>query len=164
MMYSFSITNQLIVFIESIGFGVLLSMSYSVVDIIVSIFTIGKKKTAICDVIFCLVCAVSLFVFILAYNLGKLRFYIILGIVLGAVAYFTSFGYYTRHICESAVTVIRKSIMLILTPLKRLAASLKNRFITTVKNARKKHDKPKKEKKKIKNLNKAIAKENKSGV
>ncbi len=164
MMYSFSITEQLVVFIESVGFGVLLAISYGIIDIITSLFTVGKKKTVICDIVFCLVCAVSLFGFILAYNLGKIRLYMILGISLGLIAYFTAFGAYVQRIGEIIIGFVHKVFRLILSPVRRLTAWLTNTLKRTANKIKDKHNRPKNEKKKIKKLHKAIAKEKESVV
>lgn len=140
-MYSFSITDQLVVFVESVGFGVLLGVAYSVVDIAVSVVAEGRKKTVACDVIFCPLCAVALFSFILAYNLGKLRFYMVLGILLGLAVYFVAFGSYAQRLCEIVTGLVRRAFRFIFKPLKALFLKLRSRSERTAKK-RKQRRKP----------------------
>lgn len=145
-MYSFSITEQLVIFIESIGFGVLIAISYGIVNIIVSLFLSGRRKTVVSDILFSLICAFAVFSFILAFNLGKLRFYMVIGTVTGLVAYTAAFGSYAKQICEGATGCVHKLFSAMFKPVKNLIKR-----------------KPKKEKK-PKKMRKALAKEKESVV
>ncbi len=156
-MYSFSITDQLVVFIESVGFGVLLGVTYSVVDVAASVFFEGRRKIIACDIAFCPLCAVALFSFILAYNLGKLRFYMVLGILLGLAVYFVAFGSYAQSACEFITRLVHRAFALSVRPFKRMFLKLRSKLARTEK-------KEKNKKKKFKNLRKSIANENESVV
>ncbi|MGN0463874.1 MAG: spore cortex biosynthesis protein YabQ [Acutalibacteraceae bacterium] len=153
-MYSFSITEQLVVFIESVGFGVLLGASYSIVDLAVSIFTVGRKKTVICDSIFSGLCAVALFCFILAYNLGKFRLYMSVGILVGVVVYFVSFGSYAQKLCSFILGGVHRFMSFVFTPLKRFFSWIRRRAERTFKNLKQK--KAKKSAKPIANKNESV--------
>lgn len=155
-MYSFSITEQLVVFIESIGFGVLLAVGYGAVDVAVSVFLADRKKRVACDIIFSLLCAVSLFSFMLAYNLGKLRLYMVLGIVIGLTAYLVAFGAYAAKACEKVTSGIRHFFFGTFSVIKRAGVSMMDKLKRTQK-------KPKKEKK-TKKMRKTLAKEKESVV
>lgn len=144
-MYSFSITEQLVVFIESIGFGVLIAISYGVVNIVVGLFLSGRSKTVVSDILFSLICAFAVFSFILAFNLGKLRFYMVPGAVIGLVAYTVAFGSYAKQICEGATGCVHRLLSAMFKPVKKLT-----------KRSRKK--------KKDKKMRKALAKEKESVV
>ncbi len=150
-MYSFSITKQLIVFLQSFGFGFIIGVVRSVIDLIFGLFLSSKWKSIISDIVFCIAFAMLLFCFVLAYNLGKLRLYLILGLCFGVIVYSFSLGdliskvFLYLHNGISTVAAVVSLPFKKLFSYSRIGAQKIRHFFE-------------------KKLNKAIAKENKSGV
>lgn len=139
-MFSFSITKQLIVFMQSFGFGFLIGFLHLLTDFICSLLILKKAKTIVSDVLFCIVFSVAAYCFVLAYNLGKLRLYVVLGILFGVILFSLTLGDVLSGLfsqAEGFITGLRKGITAMLRKIKG--------FFKT-------------------KLNKPIAKENKSVV
>lgn len=165
MMFSFSVTEQVITFCRSIGFGVLLCVFYSLTDVAVSLFFKGKRKTQICDVIAAIFGAVAFFCFSLAYNLGKFRFYTFFGAALGFTAGFTSFSFYIISYGEKLTGALKSALSSLFRPLTRSAQKLKTHFACIVgkrkeRRREKNENRKKKPKKKMKKSPESIAKGN----
>lgn len=165
MMFSFSATEQVVTFLRSIGFGVLLSAAYSLTDVAVSLFFSGKAKVKICDVIATVFGAVAFFCFVLAYNLGKFRFYTVFGAGLGLASGFCSFSSYVISFGERLTNALRRGTSAFFRPIIGSVKRMKTRFTCTVdrrkeKNRFKKENRKKKPKKKSKKSRKSIAKGN----
>lgn len=92
MMFSFSATQQLIVFAESFGFGFIAGMAYYLIYFSVSAFSASERKAYYADGLFVLFFSFAIFVFLLAFNLGKPRLYVLWGIFLGSVVFRLSLG------------------------------------------------------------------------
>ena len=139
-MFSFSITKQLIVFLQSFGFGFLIGLVHLVTDFICSLLLPKKAQTVVSDVLFCIVFSIATYCFVLAYNLGKLRLYVILGILFGVILFSLTLGDVVSGLflrAEGLIVGIRKTIAV---KLRKIKGVFKTK------------------------LNKSIAKENKSGV
>lgn len=150
-MFSFSITQQLIVFLQSFGFGFLIGIVYSLSDFLFGLILPEKIKNIVSDVIFCIAFALLLFCFVLAYNLGKLRLYLILGVFLGVVIYAVTMGDIISRVFTLGERIVLRLRNILFSPFRRIVSFLSvickkiRRFFET-------------------KLNKSIAKENKSSV
>ena len=119
-MYSFSITEQFIVFLESFGFGFMEGLCYSAVNFIVGLFVFSKKKIIITDAVFSVLNCFLLFCFILTFNLGKVRFHLILGILLGVLVYFLSVEELLLKISNGVSSAMRRFFIIVFFPIKKL--------------------------------------------
>lgn len=150
-MYSFSITQQLIVFLQSFGFGFIIGIVHGLIDFIFGLFFSPKTKSIIADTVFCIIFALMLFCFVLAYNLGKLRLYLILGLCFGVVTYSLSLGDLVSKFFQVLTNSISRVVSIVFLPARKLLSvihSINRKF---------RHFLEKK-------LGKSIAKENESGV
>lgn len=130
MMYSFSSTLQLEVFLHSVAYGIILGVSESVAYFICGIFISSPEKRHIAaDVIFSVFMTFSLFCFCLVTFLGKLRIYMLLGIAFGVVIYFSSFGQVIDFICEKLILSMRWLILSIKKPFCLFFKALKQKNI-----------------------------------
>lgn len=139
-MFSFSITKQLIVFLQSVGFGFLIGIIHLITDFLCSFLISNKAKTIVSDILFCIMFSVATYCFVLAYNLGKLRLYVALGILFGVILFSLTLG---------------DVLAVMFSWVEVLVFKLRNRIVALLKKI-KKFFKTK--------LNKPIAKENKSVV
>lgn len=108
-MYSFSVTRQLIVFIQSFSMGMILSAVHSAVFFLTGLFSADQKKRyIISDIIFSILLAFLSFCFVLSFNLGLVRFYLILGVFFGVLIYELSFGQTVLFIFEKSLSLLRR--------------------------------------------------------
>ncbi len=128
-MYSFSITGQLRVFIESFGFGFLLGAVYTCARFISGIFAVSKKRIIICDILFSFLASILLFTFFISFNYGKIRFYSVLGIAFGFAVYFLSVGVFLNRFTDSLLKSMRRVLKLILKPFTAIGRFIKKVFI-----------------------------------
>lgn len=125
MMYSFSVTRQLIVFIQSVSFGMLSGFSRSVFYFAAGLITLRKKpRYYISDILFGIFMMFSAFCFFLAYNLGTVRFHLIMGIFFGAVIYSLSFGQTVDFIFDKLLVATRKAFCIFMKPIILLYAKI----------------------------------------
>ena len=127
-MYSFSITEQFIVFLESFGFGFAEGLFYSAVNFIVGLFVFTKKKIIITDIVFSVMNCFLLFCFILAFNMGRVRFHLILGILLGVLVYFFSLHAVLSRISDKFSAAMKRVFTLIFLPMKKVIGLINKIF------------------------------------
>ncbi len=148
-MYSFSVTRQLVVFFQSVGFGILLGFADSLFFFIAGLFTLRPFcRRVVSDILFSVFLMFSFFCFILSYNLGTVRFHLLLGIFFGAVIYYCSFGQTVGFLLERAAITARYALCLVLKPFKKILSVFKGKI----------------NKKRAKKSDKRIAKKNRNVV
>lgn len=119
MMYSFNVTEQLIMFLRSFAFGMLLSFFRSIIFFLSGLFLKNNNiRVIVSDIIISLFGAFSFFCFLLAFNLGKLRLYILIGIIPGIIIFRLAFGQTLDFIFEKLLCFIRRIAGIIIKPLK----------------------------------------------
>ncbi len=91
-MYSVPQSQQLTIFLCSLGAGFLLGVLYDVMRALRLSFTTSKAAVIIFDIVYFLLCGVLSFLFILSLNKGEVRFYIIAGEIIGWGFYYISLG------------------------------------------------------------------------
>ena len=91
-MYSVPHSQQLSIFIGSLGVGFLLGIAYDLLRVIRLSVTRSKKAHIFFDILYFFCFAVTTFLYILALNKGEIRGYVIAGEIIGAVFYYVSFG------------------------------------------------------------------------
>ena len=81
---------QLNILLYSVGFGFFAGFFYDMFKILYLIVFKSNKVLFIKDVIYCIISTFLCFAFLLAINDGKIRVYIIIGILLGYISWFIS--------------------------------------------------------------------------
>lgn len=155
MSYSQPLSSQVIIFIYSVGFGVLLGLTYEVFTVLRMLLSDKKWAYILCDTAFTLIGSTLSFFFMVLFNNGIVRLNLILAQLVGALCFHFSVG---RYIIKPLLFIsekLRKLISLILFPIRfvfekaeKLAAKLRQKQ----QNKHSKTEKMKKEKKKIKNI------------
>ncbi len=140
-MYSVPQNEQLAIFVLSLGLGFLLGVLYDVIRALRLSVTRSKIILIICDIIYFIVFGLISFLFILALNKGEIRFYIIIGEVIGAVFYYVSLGIAVIKITDKVIVLLHKLYCLIFkiisAPFKALGRMFASFFTKTRKLFRK---------------------------
>lgn len=90
------IMEQVTAFALTIGAGLLAGFLFDFYRALHRVFRLKRTGTFLGDLVFCLLLTVFVFGLLLAINYGEVRFYVILGLALGALLYwqlFSKFGY-----------------------------------------------------------------------
>ena len=161
MRYAQPLSDQVLVFISSMGPGVLIGFIY---DVIFSFFrTFGNRRvlTITADLLFALSATMISFFYMVVYNSGTVRLNIVIAQLLGAVAFHYSMGKYVEKAVSFVARILTKLINIIVSPFelifKRTAGYIKK---TAEKMSAKINIKEKirLDKKKIKNIPKILLK------
>jgi len=124
---------QLNILLYSVGFGFFAAFLYDVFNTIHLILFKSSKSLFAKDVVYVLTSAFLCFIFILAVNSGKIRVYIIIGIILGYICWFMSlsslFLQCSTFIAKKIITIITTIAVIISYPF-RLIFSLLTPIIT----------------------------------
>lgn len=107
-MYSVPQNEQFTIFAASLGLGFLLGILYDVLRALRLSITKSRVALVIFDVLYFVLFGIITFLFILALNKGEIRFYIIVGEMIGAVFYYISFGIAVIKITDKAVALLHK--------------------------------------------------------
>lgn len=105
-MYSFEQSEQLKLFLLSLGAGFLLGILYDILRTIRLTFTKSKKVIFIFDILYFILFGFGTFIFFLATNKGEFRSYMILGEILGWFFYYLSFGIAAKSFTDAFVKTI----------------------------------------------------------
>lgn len=117
MRYTEPLSNQVLMFISSIGPGVIIGLLY---DVIFSFFSKLGKNTAttiVGDVVFSLIATMISFFYMVVYNNGTVRLNIIVAQIIGAVAFHITMGKYVAKIVGFAAMLMGKVIAIVSSPL-----------------------------------------------
>ncbi len=112
-MYSVPQNEQLAIFALSLGLGFLLGVLYDIIRALRLSITKSKIVLIICDIVYFVLFGIISFLFILALNKGEIRFYIIIGELIGAFFYYISLGTAVIKITNKAVSLLRKFYTLV---------------------------------------------------
>ena len=117
MRYTEPLSNQVLMFISSIGPGVIIGLLY---DVLFSFFSKLGKNTAttiVGDVLFSLIATMISFFYMVVYNNGTVRLNIIVAQIIGAVAFHITMGKYVAKIVGFAAMLMGKVIAIVSSPL-----------------------------------------------
>lgn len=121
-MYLPTMALQTRIFLLSIGLGFLLGFLYDIFYISRLAFTKSKYAVYIQDFIYLLICSFATFIFILSLSSGVVRYYILVGELLGWLIYYLSTGLFVVAYADKAVKAIKlfinKTIRVLLIPIK----------------------------------------------
>lgn len=128
--FGLSITEQALAFLYSLLLGALLCAIYDVFRMLRISF--GGKAIAVFieDIIFSIVALVLTFVFVIAFNNGELRFFILIGELFGFTAYYFTVGKLTMFFSKSVIKVIKKLLFILSFPFVKLFATVKKKLCT----------------------------------
>ncbi len=147
-MYTVDQSEQMLIFLASLGVGFLLGILYDFLRAVRLSFTRGKIAVVIFDLIYFFSVALFSYIFILAANKGEVRSYIIIGELLGAVFYYFSFGIAVIKITDRFVSLLKnfyafifKIISFPFRLIKRLFSKVFNKLKTFFKKTEKKSEK-----------------------
>ncbi len=84
--------QQSAAFLYSLLAGLALGALYGVIKLFRTAFSPGKAAVFVCDVAFMLVCSLSVFYLSLGFVEGYVRFYTVIGVFLGIIAYRLTLG------------------------------------------------------------------------
>ncbi len=107
-MYSVPQSQQLTIFLCSLGAGFLLGVLYDIMRALRLSLTTSKVAVVIFDIVYFLLCGVLSFLFILALNKGEVRFYIIAGELIGWFFYYLSLGIAVIRMTDIFVSTFHK--------------------------------------------------------
>ena len=127
MIYSGTLSDQIIVFIRCIGLGVLLGLIYEFFSLLRCFLSDKTRAYVICDIAFSLVATVISFFFMVLYNNGRVRLNLVLAQIIGGVAFHFSVGRYLLKPLTFIAVKIRRVLSALLLPVKKLIAKLKPR-------------------------------------
>lgn len=109
----------------ALGLGFLLGLVYDAIRILRLCLSSGKVFVFVTDVLFVLLCSVSAFVLFLAVNDGRIRLYLVIAIVLGAVIYAFTFGELISSAAKRIAAALRKMIHVLLTPFRFFSGKIR---------------------------------------
>lgn len=107
-MYNVYQSEQLIIFLASLGVGFILGILYDFLRALRLSLTQGKWGVIIFDLLYFFLVAFGSYLFILASNKGEVRSYIILGELLGAVFYYFSLGLALMKLTDKFVLLFKR--------------------------------------------------------
>lgn len=150
-MYSFEQSEQLNLFLLSLGAGFVLGVVYDILRTIRLTISKGKAIIFIFDILYFLIFSLATFLFFLAVNKGEFRSYMIFGEILGFLFYYISFGIAAKSFTDAFVKVIHKIFSflfkIILAPFKaifRVFSQIKAKISQIFKKLSKKYEKNRK--------------------
>lgn len=108
MEYIESLGTQTGNFLFSLGFGLIVGISYDIVRTVRLVFTNSKKALYVTDFLFAVFSAFATFLFCLTVTEGEIRWYVILGEAIGFSVYYFSFGIIAVRFTDKTVGFIRK--------------------------------------------------------
>ena len=117
MIYAEPLFNQVLIFVRSIGPGVIIGILY---DVIFSFFrTLSSKRAVIitADLIFSISATLISFFYMVIYNSGTVRLNIIVAEIIGAVAFHITMGKYISEVTSCIAGTIGKILKFILSPI-----------------------------------------------
>ena len=129
MRYAQPLSDQVLVFISSMGPGVLIGFIYDVIFSFLRTFGNRRVLTIIADLLFALTATMISFFYMVVYNSGTVRLNIVIAQLMGAVAFHYSMGKYVEKTVSFIARILTKLINIILRPFelvfKRTAVYIK---------------------------------------
>lgn len=128
--------NQAYLFLMFVINGILIGVLFDIFRILRKSFKTSDFVTYIEDIIFWILTGILTLYFIFYYNNGEIRFYIFLGIIIGALIYMLTIS---KHIIKFSVTIITffkditiKISKIILYPLQLILTISKKLFLRPI--------------------------------
>lgn len=128
MNYSEPLPTQLYDFLLFFGFGFLEGLLFKAVEFIRKIFSNGKYALLVQDLFFSVLSTILMFVFLLVYADGEVRFNLIASSALGAAVFFFTFGKPIGKALDIFSLLIRKIASALAAPFLFASKKLKSFF------------------------------------
>ncbi|WP_052446666.1 spore cortex biosynthesis protein YabQ [Candidatus Soleaferrea massiliensis] len=107
------VSAQTLLFLQSCLLGAVLGVIYDVFRILRISFKNGSILIFLEDALFFIICAVLTFCFMLMSNDGQIRFFILLGEVIGFILYYFTIGALVMKISKLIINFIRRLFLLL---------------------------------------------------
>ena len=107
-MYNVYQSEQMLIFLASLGVGFLLGVLYDFLRALRLSFMRGKWSVVVFDLLYFFMVALGSYIFILAANKGEVRSYIIIGELLGATFYYFSLGFALMKLTDKFVLILKR--------------------------------------------------------
>lgn len=107
-MYNVEQSEQMLIFLASLGVGFILGILYDFLRALRLSFTRGKWSVIIFDLLYFFMVAFLSYIFMLASNKGEVRSYIIIGELLGAVFYYFSLGFALMKLTDKLALLLKR--------------------------------------------------------
>lgn len=130
----FTLSQQTAQFFLSIAAGAVLGTAYDIFRALRIIFPFARKKSivCICDIVFMIICGVTVFAFSFLFCRGQVRLFCIIGAMLGFILYLLSLGSIVtgilRVIVSAVCKLLQKVYSLIFAPAVKLIYPKKNKL------------------------------------
>jgi spore cortex biosynthesis protein YabQ len=112
--------NQALNFLCTAGLGFIIGMLYDLFSVILTKIKAGKIVTGAFDVLFWIISTAATFFLFFCFHNSGVEWYLFLGIFLGLILYFFSFGNIFRKIFLKIIEFTLKLFKILLTPLRFL--------------------------------------------
>ncbi len=145
MNYAEPLSNQVLVFIRSVGFGVLLGLIYELFSAFRILLGDKKRAFVLCDIAFSLTATVMSFFYMVLYNSGSVRLNLLAAQLIGAAAFHIAAGRFLVKPFNFLMKKIRRILLAAFYPVRFSVRKIKEISLDN-----------KKEKKKIRNIKNII--------
>ena len=109
-----SLSHQSMVFLLFIALGMVFSAVYDVLRALRRVFKYKSWLVQAQDLVFWIIATLLVFYAILIINYGEVRAYIILGIILGTIIYFSAFSPFVLRVFVRLIKWIKKAVELLI--------------------------------------------------
>ena len=132
-----TVAQQANTFVYSVALGALLCAVYDVFRIIRIAF--GAKQIAVFveDMVFSLIALILTFVFVITFNNGEVRFFVLIGELLGFIVYYFTVGRAVMLLSKAIINLVKKIFSFIYTPFVKVCKVIG----TKIKQKKKKQEK-----------------------
>lgn len=109
-MYLAGVSQQLRLFMLSLGLGFLLGIAYDLFRTLrlILLRNPGKYTLFVQDIIYVVLCAIVSFLFLLSENYGEIRAYVPAGEIIGFFVYYFTIGVLTMRVGDSVANAVHK--------------------------------------------------------
>lgn len=133
------LTKQIYIFTIFILNGCIIGILFDFFRILRKSFKTNDFITSAQDLFFCIITGILLIYSIFIFNNGEIRFYIILGLIIGLIVYILLFSKYIIKISVNFINIIKKILHIFFIPIKLFITILKmpiqllyNKFINII--------------------------------
>jgi len=123
-----SVSEQAIVFLNSLCFGVALGVIYDLFRIIRVAFPMGKIIVFIEDLLFLISAGLFSFIFILTVNSGRIRIFLLIAAAIGFILYYFTIGKLILKSAQSIIKIIKFILSKILSPFAKICSIIQRKI------------------------------------
>ncbi|MBQ3151602.1 MAG: spore cortex biosynthesis protein YabQ [Clostridia bacterium] len=128
MTYLGTISEQVTLFFKTCGFGFLLGALYEVFRVLRRLLT-GGRFILLWDLLYSITASVTGFLFLLSYGNGKLRLYIVIGMIIGFSVYYLTLGTSVSRCVDAAIGIVMQIIKVISKPFISILNYIRTLFV-----------------------------------